>query len=62
VKLNKPKKKVAEDAQLYKPELDDDDDDDEDPQQAKINRRRLKVSRDAKSYRPDRIGTKMTRK
>lgn len=40
VKLNKRKKKVAEDAQLYKPELDDDE---EDPQQAKINRRRLKV-------------------
>ena len=60
VKLNKRKKKVVEDAQLYKPELDEDDE--EDPQQAKINRRRLKVSRDAKSYKPDRIGTKMTRK
>jgi hypothetical protein len=59
VRLNKRKKKVAEDAQLYKPKLDDDE---EDPQQAKINRRRLKVSGDAKSYKPDRIGTKMTRK
>jgi hypothetical protein len=59
VKLNKRKKRVAEDEQPYKPELDDDE---EDPQQAKINRRRLKVSGDAKSYKPDRIGTKMTRK
>jgi hypothetical protein len=59
VKLNKRKKKVAEDAQLYKPKLDDDE---EDSQQAKINRRRLKISGDAKSYKPDRIGTRMTRK
>jgi hypothetical protein len=58
VKLNKRKKKVAEDAQLYKPKLDDD----EDPQEAEINRRRLKVSGDTKSYKSDRIDTKMTRK
>lgn len=52
VKLNKRKKKVAEDAKPYRPQPDDD----EEYQQVKPKKRKRKISEDSKPYRPERIG------
>ena len=55
VKLNKRRKKVAEDAKSYRPQRDDD----EESLQVKPKKRKRKVSEDSKPYRPERIGSNM---
>ena len=62
VKVNKRKKRVAEDARLYRPNKDDYEEDDyEEAQEVKSNRRLLKFSEDARSYKPEK-GAKAARR